>query len=187
MTSEPGPTGGVRWARVEAAQPWQAAIESDGVPFEFAAHNCFACGTLNANGLGLVIHLEPERCWTELELDRRFEGWDGIAHGGITSTILDEVMGWSLVGSDNWGLTARLAVAFRRPVPIGTRIRAEGWIMHARRRVVDTAARIVDVASGIELATATGVYVAADAARKRELQERYGFRRLDVGADEVRR
>ncbi|MDO8483376.1 MAG: hypothetical protein Q7S35_00335 [Candidatus Limnocylindrales bacterium] len=43
------------------------------------------------------------------------------------------------------------------------------------------------VASGIELATATGVYVAADTTRKRELQERYGFRRLDVGGDEVRR
>lgn len=164
----------------------QPAIETAGVRFEFAAHNCFACGTLNTNGLGLVLHLELERCWTELELDRRFEGWDGIAHGGITSTILDEVMAWSLVGSDNWGVTARLAVEFRRPVPIETRIHADGWITHSRRRVVETAARIVDVASGIELATATGVYVAADATRKRELQERYGFRRLDAGGDEVR-
>jgi hypothetical protein len=49
--------------------------------------------------------------------------------------------------------------------------------------VVDTAARIVDLASGTEIATATGVYVAADAARKRAIQDRYGFRRLDpVGA-----
>lgn len=168
---------------VSAAQP---AIETEGVRFQLAAHNCFACGTLNTNGLGLVLHLEPECCWTELELDRRFEGWDGIAHGGITSTILDEVMAWSLVGSDNWGVTARLAVEFRRPMPIETPVRAEGWITHSRRRVVETAARIVDVASGIELATATGVYVAADATRKRELQERYGFRRLDVDGDEVR-
>jgi acyl-coenzyme A thioesterase PaaI-like protein len=171
----------------EVARPAQPAIDDAGVRFEFAAHNCFACGTLNTNGLGLVLHLEPDRCWTELELDRRFEGWDGIAHGGISSTILDEVMAWSLVGGDNWGVTARLAVEFRRPVPIETRVRAEGWITHSRRRVVDTAARMVDVASGIELATATGVYVAADATRKRELQERYGFRRLDVGGDEVRR
>jgi acyl-coenzyme A thioesterase PaaI-like protein len=151
----------------------QPKIETDGIRFEFAAHNCFACGTLNTNGLGLVLHIEPEQCWTELELDRRFEGWDGIAHGGITATILDEVMAWSLVGSDNWGVTARLAVEFRRPVPIGTPLRAVGWITKARRRVVDTAARLVEVA------TATGVYVAADATRKREIQERYGFRRLD--------
>jgi acyl-coenzyme A thioesterase PaaI-like protein len=163
----------------EVARPAQPTIATDGIRFEFAAHNCFACGTLNTNGLGLVLHLEPKWCWTELELDRRFEGWDGIAHGGIIATVLDEVMAWSLVGGDNWGVTARLAVEFRRPVPIRTIVRAEGWITNARRRVVDTAARLVEVASGEELATATGVYVAAGADRKRELQERYGFRRLD--------
>jgi acyl-coenzyme A thioesterase PaaI-like protein len=163
----------------EVARPAQPTIDTDGIRFEFAEHNCFACGTLNTNGLGLVLHLEPQRSWTQLELDRRFEGWEGIAHGGITTTILDEVMAWSLVASDSWGVTARLAVELRRPVPIGTPIRAEGWVTNARRRVVDTAARVVEVASGLELATATGVYVAAGADRKRELQERYGFRRLD--------
>jgi acyl-coenzyme A thioesterase PaaI-like protein len=165
----------------DRAQATPSVFEStDGGRFEFSAHNCFACGTLNANGLGLVLHVEPARCWTELELDRRFEGWEGIAHGGITCTILDEVMAWSLVGSDEWGVTARIAVDFRRPVPVATPIRAEGWTTRSRRRVVDTAARIVDAASGAELASATGVYVAADAARKRELQARYGFRLLGV-------
>jgi len=163
----------------EVARAAQPTIDTDGIRFEFAEHNCFACGTLNTNGLGLVLHLEPQRSWTQLELDRRFEGWEGIAHGGITTTILDEVMAWSLVASDSWGMTARLAVEFRRPVPIATSIRAEGWITNAKRRVVDTAARIVEIASGLELATATGVYVAAGADRKRELQARYGFRRLD--------
>lgn len=165
----------------------ERTIAAEGFRFEFAEHNCFACGTLNTNGLGLALHLEHERSWTELTLDRRFEGWEGIAHGGIVSTILDEVMAWSLVASDNWGVTARLAVDFRRPVPIDTPIRADGWVTRSRRRVVDTSARLIEIESGIELATATGVYVAADAARKRELQDRYGFRRLDARPDEVAR
>jgi acyl-coenzyme A thioesterase PaaI-like protein len=168
----------------EVVRPSGPPIESGAIRFEFAAHNCFACGTLNAHGLHLALHLEPERCWTELELDRRFEGWEGIAHGGIISTILDEVMAWSLVATDNWGLTARLNVDFRRPMHIGTPVRAEGWIISSRRRIVETAARIVDRASGEELATATGLYVAADAARKRELQARYGFRRVDLPSGE---
>lgn len=154
-------------------------METDGVRYELDPHHCFACGTLNTNGLGLVLHLEPGRSWTEVTLDRRFQGWDGIAHGGITTTILDEVMAWALVATDNWGLTARLSVEFRKPVPIGAPIRADGWITASRRRLVETAARIVDVATGAELATATGVYVAAGAARKQELQARYGFRRLE--------
>ena len=164
----------------EVAGPVEPTIAAEEFRFEFAAHNCFACGTLNTNGLALVLHLEHRRSWTELTLDRRFEGWEGIAHGGIVSTILDEVMAWSLVASDNWGVTARLAVDFRRPVPIDDAIRAEGWITRSRRRVVDTSARLIEIESGLELATATGVYVAADAARKRELQDRYGFRRLDA-------
>ena len=77
-------------------------VDVPGVPrFEVAPHHCFACGSLNTSGMGLVLHAEPRRCWTELTLERRFEGWDGIAHGGILCTILDEVMAWSLVGEDN--------------------------------------------------------------------------------------
>ncbi len=84
------------------------------------------------------------RSWVELALDRRFEGWEGIVHGGILCTILDEVMAWALVGEDNWGVTARMAVEFKRPVEVAMPIRAEGWITRSRRRVVDTAGHIVD-------------------------------------------
>ncbi len=156
---------------------------ADGQAFELVPHSCFACGTLNEHGLGLRIHVEPGRSWTELKLESRFEGWEGIAHGGILCTILDEVMAWALVGEDNWGVTARMAVEFRKPVPVGTSLRADGWVTRSRRRLVETEARIIDAASGAELATATGVYVAADGARKRELERRYGFRRLLASRD----
>jgi acyl-coenzyme A thioesterase PaaI-like protein len=152
------------------------AIETPDGWFEFAPHNCFACGTLNVHGIGIVHHVEPGRSWTELTLDRRFEGWEGIVHGGIVSTILDEVMAWALVGQDSWGVTARMSVEFRRPVEVGTPIRADGWITRDRRRIVETAGRLVDASTGEELATATGRYVAADAERRRFLQDRYAFR-----------
>jgi uncharacterized protein (TIGR00369 family) len=157
----------------EIARP---AIQTPTGRFEFAPHHCFACGSLNANGLQLDLHVEPGRCWTQLALDNRFEGWEGIVHGGILCTILDEVMAWALVGEDNWGVTARMNVAFRRPVLVGTTVRAEGWITEARRRVVATSARIVDAATEEELASSTGMYVAASPERKRELRERYEFR-----------
>jgi acyl-CoA thioesterase FadM len=86
------------------------------------------------------------------------------------------VMAWALVGDDDWGVTARISVAFRKPVPVGLPIRAEGWITRARRRIVDTEGHIVDVATGTRLATATGVYLAADTTRKADLRERYAYR-----------
>jgi acyl-coenzyme A thioesterase PaaI-like protein len=143
--------------------------------FEVAPHHCFACGTLNTQGMGLVLHVEADRAWTELELAPRFQGWDGIAHGGILCTILDEVMAWSLAGADNWGMTARMSVDFRKPVPLEIPLRAEGWITRSRRRIIETQGQIVDRNTSQVLATATGVYMAADEDRKAELRARYGF------------
>ena len=157
-------------------------IDVPGLPrFEISPHHCFACGTLNRHGLHLDLHVERGRSWAELTYEERFQGWDGIAHGGILATILDEVMAWALVGEDNWGVTARLSIDFKRPVTVGQRIRAEGWITRSRRRVVDTEARVVDALSGEILATSTGVYMAADEERKRELRRTYGWRVLDDG------
>jgi acyl-coenzyme A thioesterase PaaI-like protein len=160
------------------------AIEPVGTaPFEIGPHNCFACGTLNRDGLGLTMHIGERRSWVDLALDRRFEGWDGIAHGGIVATILDEVMAWALVAEDNWGLTARMNLEFKAPVPIDQPIHAEGWITRSRKRIVDTEARLIALDAGTVLATATGVYLAADAARKRELRARYDVRPIEAAQD----
>jgi uncharacterized protein (TIGR00369 family) len=141
-----------------------------------APHNCFACGTLNTHGLQLELHAGGDRCWTEITLDRRFEGWDGIAHGGIVCTLLDEVMAWALVEHDHWGVTARMGVDFKRPVPIGRPVRAEGRVVGVRRRLVDAAGILVDLESGELLARSEATYVAASEARKEELKARYAFR-----------
>jgi len=152
------------------------SVAGSGLTIEVAPHRCFACGALNEHGIHLDLHVDGDRCWTELALPDRFQGWDGIAHGGIICTILDEVMAWSLAATDNWGLTARMNVAFKRPVRLEVPIHGEGWITAVRRRIIETAARIVDPATDEVLATATATYVAADAERKAELQARYRFR-----------
>jgi acyl-coenzyme A thioesterase PaaI-like protein len=157
------------------------ATAETGLVIEVAPHHCFACGSLNEHGIHLDLHVAGDRCWAELSLPARFQGWDGIAHGGIVCTILDEVMAWSLAASDNWGLTARMSVDFKRPVPIGRPIHAEGRITESRRRLHDTAATLVDATTGELLAAATGTYVAADAQRKSELQARYRFRLAPAG------
>lgn len=145
-------------------------------PIEFAEHNCFACGALNRHGLRMTIHVERDAAWSELTLEPRFEGWEGMAHGGILATLLDEIMGWTLAARDDWGVTARLAVDFRKPIRVGTALRIEGTVARRRRRVIETTGRIVDPAGEIEYATATATYVTVDDARKRELHERYGIR-----------
>jgi hypothetical protein len=55
-------------------------------------HNCFACGTDNPIGLNLQFYRLADDVCTEITLDKQYEGWEGVIHGGIVSTLLDEVM-----------------------------------------------------------------------------------------------
>ena len=144
--------------------------------YEVAPHSCFACGELNAHGLRLRLHVAGDACWTETTLSSDFQGWEGITHGGIVATILDEVMGWALATADSWGYTARMTVEYKKPTQVGRRLRAEGRIVERRRRVINTAGRLLDAETGELLATADAVYVAAPPERLAELKERYQFR-----------
>jgi uncharacterized protein (TIGR00369 family) len=138
-------------------------------------HSCFACGTLNVHGLHLELHAANDQCWVETTLAERFQGWDGIAHGGIICTILDEVMAWALIDHDMWGVTARMNVEFKRPVPLGRPIRAEGRIVEVRKRIVEAAGVLLDPADGVILARSTATYFGAPEDKKAELKARYGF------------
>lgn len=144
--------------------------------FTFEPHRCFACGELNEHGLHLDLHVDDQGCWTELVLDERFQGWEGVAHGGIVSTILDEVMAWSVIGRDTWGVTARIAVEFKRPVPVGRRIRGEGRVTEDRRRLFRTAGSLVDAATGETLATGEATFVSAPPDQLEALKARYQLR-----------
>lgn len=149
-------------------------VQVGGRRFELAPHNCFACGSLNVHGLQLELHAGDDQCWVELTLADRFEGWEGMAHGGIVCTILDEVMAWALVDHDIWGVTARMSVEFKKPVPIGRPIRGEGRVTSARRRLVEAQGIILDPVDGSILARAEATFVGASEARKAELKTRYG-------------
>ena len=160
-----------------------AVAEIGGQRFRFEPHRCFACGELNEHGLRLGLHAGADGCWTELTLDAAFQGWDGVAHGGILCTILDEVMAWSVIGRGTWGVTARMTIEFKRPVPIGRRLRAEGSVIESSRRLYRTAGRILNAETGDVLATGEATYLAAPPERLAELKARYRMRPADDGAD----
>ncbi len=148
--------------------------------FGFEPHHCFACGELNEQGLHLEIHTDPSGSWTETTLEQRFQGWEAVAHGGIVCTLLDEVMAWSVIGRGTWGVTARLNVAFRRPIPVGQAIRAEGWVVDENRRAHRTAGQVLDVATGDVLATGEGTFIAVPPDEVARLKVRYGMRRVEA-------
>ena len=96
----------------------------DVIPMEFQDnHRCFVCGEHNPDGLHLEF--EPEGVSgvrTTYVIPERFQGFAGIAHGGILATILDECMVNAVWLRGSTAVTARLEVRLRRPVDVGARV-----------------------------------------------------------------
>jgi len=120
--------------------------------------NCFVCGKANPIGLKVDFSFdEAGFAHAELKLSELFEGYPGVIHGGILSTLLDEVMAKAVIHSGKIAFTARLNVIFRKPLkPKGT-VRLEGQIVSARTRTIQTRARIYD--DGGSYAEAEAVFI----------------------------
>ena len=122
--------------------------------------SCFACGPDNARGLRL--RFEKNRIGemiAEWIPEASTEGFDGIVHGGIVSTVLDEAMAKAVVAGEVEALTAELRVRFRRHVASGSKVQIRGWIDSRNRRVIKTEAALTG-ADGAELAHAWASFLA---------------------------
>ena len=87
------------------------------------------------------------------------EGYQGIVHGGIVSTVLDEAMAKVVAELEGGALTAELRVRFRRQVRSGERLRICGWIASRNKRKIETEAALA-AEDGTELAHAWAVFLA---------------------------
>ncbi len=82
--------------------------------------NCFACGQQMGAGLKLKFQLlDSGDLYAEFKINKNFQGYDNISHGGIISTILDSSMVNLFYMKEGLKLkTAKLNICFRKPVPV---------------------------------------------------------------------
>lgn len=135
---------------------------------------CFVCGTQNPHGLGVEFFDDGETVWTELTPAEHHQGWPGVLHGGIVSAVLDETIGRVAFLHDRWVQTARLALRFARPAPLGKKLRASGALATDGRRLMEMRGSLVVADSGELLAEATGTFVPLPDAARDELAKRLG-------------
>ena len=56
-----------------------------------------------------------------------YEGWENMVHGGILSTLLDEVMSWTVIYFKRaFFVTRKIEVKYIKPVLIGTPLTVRG-------------------------------------------------------------
>lgn len=99
-----------------------------------SSRTCFLCGKQNQFGLKMEWYNNPENKTIEatVSIPEHFNGYPGIAHGGIVATILDETAGRAVMLDGNFEelfVTLKLEVVYRHPTPTATPLQVTGWLV----------------------------------------------------------
>lgn len=107
--------------------------------------NCFVCGKNNSGGLRLNFEIDKEKqtLKTTFTANPVFQGYDGIVHGGIISTLLDEAMAKLSYEMGYNTVTASLEIRFKKPAPVLEPLLVYGEITEVSKRLVKAKARVV--------------------------------------------
>ncbi len=122
--------------------------------------NCFVCGENNPNGLRLrfEINREKQSLKTTFIASSTFQGWDGIVHGGIISTLLDEAMAKLVYELGYPAVTTSLEIKFKKPAPIFESLNVHGEITEVNKRLIRAKAHLAKE-DGTILATGTSTFL----------------------------
>ncbi|GAC1456302.1 MAG: hypothetical protein NVS1B1_01620 [Candidatus Limnocylindrales bacterium] len=159
-----------------------ARLSELGVDFE---HWCFACGRLNPSGLHLDFDVASNKATTRYTGTQDHQGYDGALHGGIVTALLDETMGWAIFHQGIWGVTGKIAVTFRRPVPLGEELVVTGMVARDRGRAIETTGTVARASDGEVLAEGQALFLRMPEKRRKELEQRYS--RSGAAFERVRR
>lgn len=91
---------------------------------------CLLCG--RSNSLSLGLRFKPDGTGavrTEVRLNGRLQGYEGMLHGGVISSLLDAAMTHNLFHAGIEAVTADLRVRFVHPVPCRGRVTLRSWIL----------------------------------------------------------
>ena len=106
-------------------------INENRIPIQkLQGHHCFACGTNNPIGLNMNFYRMEDAVCSDITLGKNHEGWENMAHGGIISTLLDEVMSWTvLYFKKAFLVTRKMEIKYIKPVPLHMPLTARGKIL----------------------------------------------------------
>ena len=100
------------------------------------ANKCFVCGPANPIGLKLIFRLEDEVCRSEFTPADIHCGYDGVTHGGIIFSTLDDVMANWIYLKGIRAFTAKCDIRYKESLPTGTPVLLEGHCIKQKRRLI---------------------------------------------------
>jgi acyl-coenzyme A thioesterase PaaI-like protein len=130
---------------------------------------CLVCGRENPHGLHLHLHVDAAgTVTTRFTPAEHHIGFQGVTHGGVLATVLDEAMVWAATWAGRrFCLCGEMTVRFRQPALVGVPLVVEARVEVNRSRIVQTVGFVRDGVGGI-IAEATGKYVPLAPDKNRE-------------------
>lgn len=116
---------------------------------------CFVCGLKNPIGLKVDFARIPKGVSARVAFDKNHQGYSGIIHGGLISTLLDEAMVKAAISEDLKAVTAELTVRFKNSLLAGEEAVVEARVEN-RGKLVDASAAIKRASDGKLIATGRG-------------------------------
>jgi uncharacterized protein (TIGR00369 family) len=136
---------------------------------------CFVCGLENPIGLKMAFYEDDDgRVVGRFTPEEQHQGYPETMHGGIVTALLDETLGRVAIASGRWMVTARMAIRFRRPIPIGETLTVVGEAVSWDRRTLEARGEI-RLADGQVGAEATGTFVEIPSERTENMEEALAF------------
>ena len=78
---------------------------------------CVVCSSANTKGLHLHFDVADDgSVKADFQCDEAFEGYPGVLHGGVISSILDGAMGNCMFARGQAAVTVEMTTRFRHPV-----------------------------------------------------------------------
>ena len=98
----------------------------------------FVSGVENSRGMKMIPVIKDRKIYAKYVFDKSFEGGPGLVHGGILSTVLDEMMGYATFTQNLFCVTANLNVNFRAPSPVEKEFEIYAWVKNIDGKKVYT-------------------------------------------------
>ena len=132
-----------------------------------AEHPCFGCGPSNPVGLKMRFATDGEAMVSTLTVPPHLCGWANLVHGGVSATILDEIMSRVVLHrTRRLGLTKSMSTEYLRPAHIGDELTAVGRLIDSDGRRANAEGTLYD-SSGKPCVRSTGVFALTDPERLR--------------------
>jgi acyl-coenzyme A thioesterase PaaI-like protein len=110
------------------------------LPVPSSHASCMICGEsdslalrFSASGSGVVALIQADAGW---------QGYAGVMHGGMISTLLDATMTHCLFRHGVEAMTADLQVRFLKPVPCTGLLELHGRLIGQRRQIYEVCAEL---------------------------------------------